>query len=412
MSETRRLLLEFKTELVSSRAKRDSRIREELIKAISDVSEVIRERALIAAIDLDDPTIVEHIIKSMDDPDDDVRIAAAQALAWYRQPRTVPVLLKGLKDPNPWVRSHCAAGLSKLMSGPIWARLSEDAVANLVAGFPDWTDEEITQFMERIGVNPKAIANYLEWRSKGFDVEIDMSVIEEMESGPIILAGAEEEARPSLSSQLGVPMSSEVEAILSELPREVLEKLPPEDLARLTPKTARELVDSLTAPSAPTPPERPGKKKVKVRRVRRVRKVKKGPTREELIAQLPPEVREAIPEEKLDELGVEELQALIAAPPPVGGTGVEAAGVPEDEMVPEAEAKPVKRKRKKKTKAKSAAKTPEEEKKRLLTEKFGADKAEILVKVPDELLGDIPEEQIKQMDVDTLSDLVRALGVE
>ena len=67
MSETRRLLLEFETEEVGIRASKDKRVKKALVSAFSDASDVVRERALLAAIDVGDPTIVTDIIKAMTD---------------------------------------------------------------------------------------------------------------------------------------------------------------------------------------------------------------------------------------------------------------------------------------------------------------------------------------------------------
>ncbi len=83
MSETRRLLLDYETDEVGRLAKDDSRIRAALIQAFSDSSEIVRERALLAAIELGDPHIVTDASKTLTDDDADVRVAAAQLLAWY-----------------------------------------------------------------------------------------------------------------------------------------------------------------------------------------------------------------------------------------------------------------------------------------------------------------------------------------
>ncbi len=90
MSKTRSLLLEFDTDEVGRLAREKPSEKKALIKAFTDSSDIVRERALIAAIDVVDPTIVEDVIKVMEDTTVDVRIAAAQALAFYHQPRTVP----------------------------------------------------------------------------------------------------------------------------------------------------------------------------------------------------------------------------------------------------------------------------------------------------------------------------------
>ena len=62
MSKTRKLLLEFDTDEVGRLAREKPSEKKALIKAFTDSSDVVRERALIAAIDVVDPTIVEDII--------------------------------------------------------------------------------------------------------------------------------------------------------------------------------------------------------------------------------------------------------------------------------------------------------------------------------------------------------------
>ena len=44
-----------------------------------------------------------------------------------------------------------------------------------------------------------------------------------------------------------------------------------------------------------------------------------------------------------------------------------------------------------------------------LEEKYGEEKAEILVSVPEEMLAGIPDDQILEMDLDSLKDLANAL---
>jgi hypothetical protein len=249
LSETRRLLLEFETEEVGIRASKDKRVKKALVGAFSDASDVVRERALLAAIDVGDPTIVTDIIKAMTDEEDSVRIAAAQALAFYHQPRTVPELLKGLQDDNTWVRSHCAAGLSKLLNGPIWARLETSDIEDLVAGFPDLEDSKIRSRLNKMSVDSDAVDRYMNWRSKDFDIEIDVTdFIKELEETSIVLPGAAEASAVAPSDEVArktAGISPEVEEILSELPEDLRETLPEEDLRRLTPETAKELVTSL-----------------------------------------------------------------------------------------------------------------------------------------------------------------------
>ncbi len=190
MSKTRRLLLEFDTDEVGRLAREKPSEKKALIKAFTDSSDIVRERALIAAIDVVDPTIVEDIIKVMEDSTTDVRIAAAQALSFYHQPRTVPDMLRGLKDTSPWVGSHCAAGLSKILKGPIYARLSEESVDKMLNDFPDMDEEDINKFLESIEMKPESITRFENWRMKKFDLEIDVtSIIEELEGTPILLTG-------------------------------------------------------------------------------------------------------------------------------------------------------------------------------------------------------------------------------
>ena len=100
-SKIRSFLLDFETDEVGKLARKNAKNKEALIKAFSDTSDIVRERALIAAIDLADPEVVTDVSKALTDDVQDVRIAAAQALAFYQQPRTIPVLFRGLQDDDP-----------------------------------------------------------------------------------------------------------------------------------------------------------------------------------------------------------------------------------------------------------------------------------------------------------------------
>ncbi len=384
MAQTRKLLLEYDTEEVGRLARKNASEKKALIKAFSDSSDIVRERALIAAIDVADPTIVTDIVKAMEDDTVDVRIAAAQALTFYHQPRTVPDMIRGLKDANPWVRSHCAAGLSKLLNGPIWARIPKDSIEKLLDDFPDMDDEEINDFLVSLKMRPDAVNRYLEWRSKNFDLEIDVSsLVEELEGTPILLTEGIRDATAVSESTSVAGLSEDVETILSELPDEILETLPPEDLKRLTPESARELVQKLMV-SLPKPEKKKKKKKkaVKVRKVTKVKKKKKT-TRDELIEKLPSEVRKEVSDETLAELSIEELEALLAS------SSTEA----EEEPVEEPE----------------SAIEYDDPKMVEFIEKYGEEKAQLLITIPEAMLEGIPEEQIKEMDMETLEGLKQAL---
>ncbi|MCK4484890.1 MAG: HEAT repeat domain-containing protein [Candidatus Thorarchaeota archaeon] len=392
MSNARRLLLEFETEEVGVRARKNKKMRKALIRAFSDPSEIVRERALIAAIDLGDASIVTDIRAPLDDDNADVRVAAAQALAWYHQPRTIPALIHGLKDSNTWVRSHCALGLSKLLHGPIWARIPGEDIDIIHADFPEMDEDHIRRFLHKLELSEEAVDQFLMWKSAKFEIEIDESIlIKETEGKPIILAAAmTEAAEPARDSGL----SEEVETILSELPDEVRASLPSEDLRRLTPTTARELVTSLTA-------EKPKKKAVRVKRVKRVRKKKKKIlAREQLIEKIPSEVRETVSEDVLESLSTDELEALVAATPEV------------EEAEPTVE-EPKKKKRKKKEPVEALPPVDEEEVEDLrwqqFADRYGEEKADLLITVSPEMLEGIPQEQIVDMDTDTLKSLVQAL---
>ncbi len=392
MSNARRLLLEFETEEVGVRARDNKKMRKALVRAFSDPSETVRERALIAAIDLGDPSIVTDIRAPLDDDNADVRVAAAQALAWYRQPRTVPALIHGLKDSNTWVRSHCALGLSKLLHGPIWARIPGEDIDIIHAGFPEMDEDNIRKFLRKLELSEEAVDQFIMWKSAKFEIEIDESIlIKETEGKPFILAAAMTEAAEPVKAS---GLSEEVETILSELPDEVRASLPSEDLRRLTATTARELVTSLTT-------EEPKKKAVRVKRVKRVRKKKKKPlAREQLIEKIPPEVRETVSEDVLESLSTDELEALVAASPEV------------EEAEPTVE-EPKKKKRKKKEPVEVLPPVDDEEVEDLrwqqFADKYGAEKADLLISVSSEMLEGIPQEQIVDMDMDTLKSLVQAL---
>jgi hypothetical protein len=379
LAKTRSLLLEFETDEVGRLAREKKSERKALINAFSDSSDIVRERALIAAVDLADPTVVADIVKALSDEVPDVRVAAAQALAFYHQPRTVPDLIKGLKDTSPWVRSHCAVGLSKLLNGPIWARISEDDVEKFIEDFPEMVEEDVNKFLTNIKMKPNAIDRYMNWRSKGFDVEIDItSLAEELEGAPILLSEA---AAASLVAPKVGGVSDEVEAILGELPDEIRETLPPEDISRLTPASAKELVQKLKV-SIPSEPKKKKKKKaVKVRKVKKVRKKKKPTAQDELIKKLPAEVRKEVGDDTLSSLSVEELEALLSSTGEIEPEEPEVIAEPE-EVDP---------------------------RKQEFIDKYGEEKAELLITIPDVMLEGIPEDQIEEMDLETLKGLTQAL---
>lgn len=387
MPKTRKLLLDYDTEEVGRLARSKPSEKKALIKAFTDSSDVVRERALIAAIDVVDPTIVVDIVKVMNDDTTDVRIAAAQALAFYHQPKTVPDMVKGLKDSSPWVRSHCAAGLSKILKGPIWARLSEESVDKILDDFPEMEDIEINKFLAKLEMRPDAVNRFMDWRSKKFDLEIDVTaMIEELEGTPILLAGETREASAVTEATAVSGLSEDVETILSELPDEILETLPPEDLKRLTPDSARELVQKLKV-SLPSKEKKKKKKKaVKVRKVTKVKKKTKGPTKKSLIKKLPEEVRESVGDEALQELTIEELQALLSSSAPETEEAEESEK-PESESVIEYD----------------------DPRMSEFVEKYGEEKANLLITIPETMLEGIPEEQIKEMDMETLEGLKQAL---
>ena len=371
--------MEFETEEVGRLAKESKSERKALTNAFSDPSDVVRERALIAAIDLADPTIVTDVIQSLSDDVPDVRIAAAQALAFYHQPRTVPDLIKGLKDENTWVRSHCAAGLSKLLNGPIWARIPDDSVEKLIDDFPDMQDEDINKFLIALKMKQSAVSKYMNWRSQKFDIEVDVStLVEELEGAPILLS---EEAAARIDTPKIEGVTEEVEMILSELPEEIRDTLPPEDLRRLTPTSARELVEKLKVAI----PEKKKKKAVKVRKVKKVKKKKKPSAQEELIEKLPAEVRKEVGDETLSALSIDELEALLSST-----TEGEPEEV-EEEVMTESVEEDVKPRMKE------------------LVDKFGEEKAQLLINIPEVMLGGIPEDQIEEMDLETLKGLTQAL---
>ncbi len=434
MSETRRLLLDFETEVVAKKARENKKAREELIRALGDASDVVRERALFASIDLGDPEIVNEIVKSLSDDEEDVRIAAAEALAFYHQPRTVPNLLKGLKDSNTWVRSHCARGLSKLMNGPIWARVPKEDIDKILDDFPDMTDEEIQLFLSGLKLSEVAINKLLRWKSEGFEnVEIDTQMLEEeLEARPIILPDAEVPSVATTTPSAKTGISHEVEEILAELPEEIRKTLPPEDMRRLTVKTARELVDSLKE-SLPEreeepeekPPSKKKKKKVKVRKVKKVPK-KKTKSREDLIEKIPDEVKDSLPEGALNELSIEDLEALIATDDEemseeeksfresddTPKTKKELIKSLPDEVKEEIAPSTLKRMKKAEIEElleESTGPSDQESREEYFVSKYGVKKAKILITLPQDMLDGIPEEQIEEMDVDTLKGLAEAL---
>ncbi|MEM2142835.1 MAG: HEAT repeat domain-containing protein [Candidatus Thorarchaeota archaeon] len=389
MSEIRRLLLEYEVEEAGRRARNDPRMRKALIDAFSDVSETVRERALIAAMELEDPSVVLDAVKALEDDDANVRVAAAQVLAWYRQPRVIPALIKGLKDSSPWVRSHCAAGLSNLLKGPIWARLKAEDLDKFSNNFDGMTDAEIDMFLNKIGMRQEAKARFLKWRSSKFEIEIDMTqFLQEIEGKPIILDSSKLMSRRPVAEKVEPGISPQVEEILSRLPPDIRAALPEEDIRRLTPETAAELVESLTQSfkrSAEGPAEEtPSREVTKVRKVKVVKRVKKTPTREELIMRIPEEVKATVPRETLDKLSIEELEALLSTPTEERAERSEMSrdSHSRDPYIAE------------------------------LTAKYGDEKARVLATLPVHLVHDLPEEQIRNMDLEQLREVVNALKHE
>jgi HEAT repeats len=399
------MLLDYQTDEVGRLAKDDSKFRAALIQAFSDSSEIVRERALLDAIELGDPTIVTDAAKTLTDEDADVRVAAAQLLAWYGQPRTIPDLIGGLKDSNTWVRSHCAAGLSKLLPGPTWARLPAEDIDQLISGLPGMSEDDVSRFLTSLGISTEAADRFVTWREAKFDVEIDMKImLEELEGRPIILTEETRSTKGKAAEKAGlargVSLSPEVEAILAELPEGIRVTLPPEDLRRLNPATARELVNSLMA-SFPTAAE--AKKSIKVRKVKKVRKVSVGPTREELISSLPSEVKDEVSPEIMDTLTKDELEALVGKSAEEreieAETGEEA---PLSEVAEEPELGVTKV-------APAPSMKQVDPRWQELATAYGEAKADLLIQVPARMLEGLPPEQIQEMDTETLKNLTDAL---
>lgn len=375
-------MLEYDTEEVGRLARSTPSEMKALVKAFTDSSDVVRERALIAAIDAVNPTIVLDVVKVMEDDTTNVRIAAAQALAFYHQPKTIPDMIRGLKDTSPWVRSHCAAGLAKILTGPIWARIPQESVDTILNDFPDMEEEEINKFLISIDMKPDARNRFMEWRGKKFNLDIDVTVmVEELEGTPILISGATRDTSSATEGTTISGLSEQVDTILSELPNEILATLPPEDLKRLTPESARELVQKLLV-SLPAKDKK--KKAVKVRKVTKVKKKTTGPTTKSLIKQLPPEVRASVGDETLETLTIEELEALLASSTPK---------VEESEIVDEP----------------GSVIEYDDPRMTAFVEKYGEEKANLLITIPEAMLEGIPEEQIKEMDLETLEGLKQAL---
>jgi hypothetical protein len=156
--------------------------------------------------------------------------------------------------------------------------------------------------------------------------------------------------------------------------------------------------------------------------VKKVRRKKKGPSRQELVEMIPEEVRESVSDDVLKTLTYEELEALIAS---TTETAVPEPEEPEKKLSPKqaiietlppevvesvGEGK-LKRMTVKELEelATTASMSDDERRLQEFTEKFGEEKASVLATVPDEMLAGIPEEQIHEMDLDTLKALVQAL---
>jgi hypothetical protein len=239
-------------------------------------------------------------------------------------------------------------------------------------------DEAIRAFFVRLKARQEEIDKFIAWRRAKFDIEIDLSYVEaEMEGKPIILDAEGAPAHAPVLKPSGI--SPEVQDILSELPEEIRDTLPEEDLKRLTPATARELVTSLTASFSGTKKKPVKTKTVKVRKVKKVPK-KAGRTREDLLALIPEEVKASLPEDTLDGLTLEELEAVVAS----SADSLPAKEEKEEEM-------------------------DSDDPLSIFSKKYGREKAEILVTIPENLLEGIPEDQIHEMDIDTLKGLAEAL---
>ena len=102
----------------------------------------------------------------------------------------------------------------------------------------------------------------------------------------------------------------------------------------------------------------------------------------------------------LDELSLEDLEALISSDS--GGSSKLLPEI-EDEEVAEAEPKPEPETKKKEATESDGTRLQQ------LIDKFGEEKAEILLSVPEEMLAGIPDDQIEEMDIDALKDLADAL---
>jgi hypothetical protein len=265
------------------------------------------------------------------------------------------------------------------LNGPIWARLPSEDIDKFVEDFPEMIDEDINNFLVGIKMKDSVITKFMNWRSKGFDIEIDMTtIIEELESAPILLS---KEVAATVDTPKTAGVSDEVEEILRELPDEIITTLPPEDIRRLTPTSARELVEKLKEAIPSTPPPKKKKKAVKVRKVRKVKKKKKATAKDKLIEKLPAEVRKDIGDKTLSSLSVDELEALLATSPEVE----------EPEVEPEPEVK------------------PSDPRMQEFVDKYGKEKAELLITIPEVMLEGIPKEQIEEMDLETLKGLTQAL---
>ena len=227
---------------------------------------------------------------------------------------------------------------------------------------------------------------FLRRRSENFELEIDVTAIaEELEGAPILLTGETRDSSVVAEATSVSGLSEEVETILSELPDEILETLPPEDLKRLTPTSARELVQKLKVAIPSTEKKKKKKKTVKVRKVTKVKKKKKETPKDALIEKLPKEVRESVGVEALSELTIEELEALLASSSPE--TTEEVVESEEAESVIEYD----------------------DPRMQEFVEKYGEEKANLLITIPESMLEGIPEEQIKEMDMETLEGLKQAL---
>ena len=413
MEDIRQMLLDWKTEKVAKLCMENDTNFRVLVRLLKDSSEIVRQRAVEALIEIGSAYVVEHLINAMEDSSEDVRVQAAIGLELIKNEIAIPRLFRALKDESYWVRSHAAAALSKYLPGPIWMKVDPKDIDVIVTDFPDMTEEDIIEFLKKLKIEPSSIERFIELRKKGFryipekiepptkeeiiatlpkeildevpqDTLKAMSVKELQEyvkewrtRKELEIKTAPEKKKKKKEKVKEKKKEETVEEILSRIPPEFLASFTKEQLEKLTVEDAKLIEETYRrgiAEGKEKEPERKKKEKEKEKKAK-----KKLSEKEKLLAELPDSVREALTPEIIEGLTIEDIKEMLRS-----------AKVTSEEEV------------KKETPAESAeplSEGEEEERKKLLA------------LIPPDMIADLPKDELEKMDIKQLRSLLEALGV-